>query len=796
MATDVFVQFGCDLGGLESGLAIAKAQVTAMTRQLNVMAREMQATGAAADSELGQKLSALGGKLAEAKEQVSGFKEKLKPEGGEGNFLSRMKEQLEGALAPINSVRESLGGMIELVAAAFAVEKIADWIRETTEAAEKIERMAAKLGVSAEQVQAIGAIAKLTGGDVDQMASQLEKLQLSLAKTGSKASPVAAALKVLGINLAEFRSASITGQVDQMAEAFSRFADGSGKTAAAMALLGKTGADMIPFLDKGKEGLEELRKAAEATGVIMSEQTVAAFSRTREDLNLLSIAWTGLSQKIYALVNPAVDAATKALTHLIESANPAALQAYLTTFATSLVGGAANIATFAVQAKAEWDKLVAAITGAVPTIVGDLQKIADGLNGLMASFKLSSQEQAQWASGYANLWHNLGLTSDETHDKAIAAARALYQSGQDGAAAFGGLDAAGARTSMRLSDIASGAENAKRQIAALLAEGAKQGGLSRRGEGEGGLAGEGGTVKPQVPQMDIGGAAKAAAEAAKAVEEQFAQEAQAAKEAEASIEEGLEERLKLHQITMSQWAQQSVAALDHEQDAIQDAAAKAVASAALSSNQRKAIWDKEEKDLAEIALKEQKDQDKATQEMTKSWMTAADQIAGLMNSQVDALLKGTESIGMAFKNMAEMAIEELVKLAVKIAVDTALMEALSLASGGALGGFGSGGIGGFITSMIVPSHAEGTPFVQGTGLAMLHAGEMVTPAHLNPNNPGNALGAGSFSGQGGGSTTSYGGDTHYHTHNYGGFHTGADPREAARQVAKMWDSNPSMRPKY
>ena len=58
-------------------------------------------------------------------------------------------------------------------------------------------------------------------------------------------------MKVLGINLAEFRSASIAGQVDLMAEAFSRFADGSGKTAAAMALLGKTGADMIPFLDKG-----------------------------------------------------------------------------------------------------------------------------------------------------------------------------------------------------------------------------------------------------------------------------------------------------------------------------------------------------------------------------------------------------------------------------------------------------------------------------------------------------------------------------------------------------------------
>ena len=69
-----------------------------MTRELTSLAREMVKTGASADSELGQKLRALGGQLAESKEQVVGFKEKLKSEGGEGEggFLAGMKENLEG----------------------------------------------------------------------------------------------------------------------------------------------------------------------------------------------------------------------------------------------------------------------------------------------------------------------------------------------------------------------------------------------------------------------------------------------------------------------------------------------------------------------------------------------------------------------------------------------------------------------------------------------------------------------------------------------------------------------------
>ena len=67
-----------------------------------------------------------------------------------------------------------------------------------------------------------------------------------------------------------------------MAEAFSRFADGPTKTAAAMALLGKTGADMIPILDKGKEGLDEFREVARRSGVEMAGETIEAFSHTQE----------------------------------------------------------------------------------------------------------------------------------------------------------------------------------------------------------------------------------------------------------------------------------------------------------------------------------------------------------------------------------------------------------------------------------------------------------------------------------------------------------------------------------
>jgi hypothetical protein len=71
-----------------------------------------------------------------------------------------------------------------LVAGAFAVSEIKEWISQVTEGAEQIERSAAKLGVSTDDVQQIGAIAKLTGSDFDRMSLQLERMQLQLAHAG------------------------------------------------------------------------------------------------------------------------------------------------------------------------------------------------------------------------------------------------------------------------------------------------------------------------------------------------------------------------------------------------------------------------------------------------------------------------------------------------------------------------------------------------------------------------------------------------------------------------------------
>jgi len=90
-----------------------------------------------------------------------------------------------------------------------------------------------------------------------------------------------------------------------------------------------------------------------------------------------------------------------------------------------------------------------------------------------------------------------------------------------------------------------------------------------------------------------------------------------------------------------------------------------VASAALSAEQRKAIWTKEAHDLQAIADQEANAQAKAAEQSAQQWKSAADTIAGAMNSQVDGLLRGTETMRQAFAKMAESMIEDAIKWTIK-----------------------------------------------------------------------------------------------------------------------------------
>jgi hypothetical protein len=269
MAADIYLAFGADTGGLEAGLAQAQAAVKATTAEMRSLASEMVRTGAATDSELGARLAELGSELADAKEHVTGFKEEMKGTEGEG-FIGGMVEKVKDFLAPLNALKVGMAEITEAVAAAFAVEKVIEFIRSMGELGEETERTAMILGTTTEEVSALNYGMALTGTSTENLNRMMGRFQLGLAAAQSGTGNVAAGLQALGFSAAELVNLKPEQQLEKIAEAVSKLADTPTKTAAVQAL-GRGFVELIPYLDQGAAGLERFHAQAEAAGVILSE---------------------------------------------------------------------------------------------------------------------------------------------------------------------------------------------------------------------------------------------------------------------------------------------------------------------------------------------------------------------------------------------------------------------------------------------------------------------------------------------------------------------------------------------
>ena len=783
----VYITFGGDTDALEASLASAKAAVSSFTSELSKLAREQVATGASAESELGQKMLAVAGQLTNARARAAELSGEMQHTAGAATATG----------AGFATLSEALVRVAEIAGIAWSVDVIKNWIAATTEASEKIEQFSAKLGASPEQVQQLQAQAKLSGVDFDEMASQLERMQLQLARVDAPSSRAGQALHALGIDAKSFAALSMAAQLERLAEATSRFADGGTKTAAMEALLGRAGADMIPYLDRGREAIEEHTRAIEAANVVMSGPQVAAFARTEEDLIDLGLAWWGLSQRIYSVVNLAIDAAIKEMTRLVSAMNVSDVRAGVESLTDTAIDLAASIEAFAVRASSA--------LGGLGRIMANLAKINN-----MTPGELNTQ-------ALKDLFDLIG--------------------GEEGGKDADAAQTAAQKLTDQLAAISKGAEDAKAKMHALYASGG--------GSPYGDLSGISfpGAGKPSVPQMDLGGGAQAK-QAAEAARQAFADEVEAAQDAAKGIETTLDNQLKQHQITMLQWLAQTNAALDAEAMAVINAADKAVASAALSAEQRKAIWTKEAHDLQAIADQEANAQAKAAEQSAQQWKSAADTIAGAMNSQVDGLLRGTETMRQAFAKMAESMIEDAIKWTIKAIAEQGAVVAAhvtgataiaaadqSAGAAGALSWIGSAlhaveaaaaqtfaGVTAFMAPTVGPAAPAFGAAAMGTVTAVegmlydtgawsvpqdmitgIHAGEMVVPQRGGIADEFRSfMATGGFSGQGDG-----GGDVHVHF-NVNGAVDGQSFINIVRQniapitsaISSHMNSHQNARPKY
>lgn len=183
-------------------------------------------------------------------------------------------------------------------------------IKGAIDNADHMDELAQAAGVSVEALTSLGYAAKFSGIDADTLANGLRKLsQNMLAVAQGSTGPVAAAFTALGISV-QNANGTLRGSdqvLTDVAEKFSQMENGAQKTALAVQLFGKSGAQLIPFLNEGRDGIAALTTEADRLGITLSSGTAAAAGQFNDTLDRLRATFDGVINKIMQAALPALN---------------------------------------------------------------------------------------------------------------------------------------------------------------------------------------------------------------------------------------------------------------------------------------------------------------------------------------------------------------------------------------------------------------------------------------------------------------------------------------------------------
>lgn len=213
----------------------------------------------------------------------------------------------QSGLQSLTAQAASLGLQLGALGGAASLGGIALMAKDAIDAADSLGKMSQKLGISVEQLSALEYAGKLSDVSLDSMATAIKKLSVGMNDFASGGTSEAAeAFQALGISVTD-ASGKLRGSDDvlgDIAESFANMKDGAGKTAIAVALFGRAGADMIPMLNGGKKALEEMNNEAKVFGVVVGEDMSKTAEAFNDNLTRLGEAARGVGISVAGQVLP------------------------------------------------------------------------------------------------------------------------------------------------------------------------------------------------------------------------------------------------------------------------------------------------------------------------------------------------------------------------------------------------------------------------------------------------------------------------------------------------------------
>lgn len=182
--------------------------------------------------------------------------------------MTKAEYEANRALGRIKQEAADMGKIIALAAVAAgaaAIKMGADFIS----AAADLDDLAEKTGASVEELSKLAQQARISGADMGTIEMGLIRLGKALNENDEEAKKATKALEALGLKAADLKGLDTAEALKIVAAEMNKYGDSSGKTALALDLFGKSGAQLLPIL-------KDMANDGELAGTVTAKQAAEA----------------------------------------------------------------------------------------------------------------------------------------------------------------------------------------------------------------------------------------------------------------------------------------------------------------------------------------------------------------------------------------------------------------------------------------------------------------------------------------------------------------------------------------
>lgn len=344
-----------------------------------------------------------------------------------------------------------VSGMVAAGAAYLSADALISKIGNSIKRLDELSKTSQRLGIDPGALQELAYAGELADVSLESLATSSKKLSQAMLEAVTGGKEQAATFKALGVEVKN-ADGSLRASNDVMADVADVFAgleDGALKTALAVKLFGKSGADMIPLLNGGKKAIVEAREEAHRLGQVLGADALKNAEAFNDNITRLGKIVDGAFNRVAAVALPVLVGLTENLVKATVSTAGLGSEAEKLARDEAMLdwfeGAAVGAATFA-EALVGLGKTAYAVGGSLQAAGADvltlatiftagpsaqIEYIRTGTGEIAAAFEARNAMMADANQRWTDLWNYNGTAASDAIRAAFAKQRAALGAGAE-----------------------------------------------------------------------------------------------------------------------------------------------------------------------------------------------------------------------------------------------------------------------------------------------------------------------------------------------------------------------------